>query len=191
MRYNLAFTTGALLYSETMEYINHIENYNEFLTKEASPDYLVISTNSESSKKKFKSEIDKRLRNLNEDYLEMLKTGEEMEQKIVLFLAICKTYKIITEFCLEVIYKKWKKFDKDLTTYDFHYFLSTKLSDEQYNSISENTRNKLSQIAIKIIKDVGILTKEGINQLEPSKNLKHLIKESNDDWFFDCLLIQN
>lgn len=191
MKYSLAFTTGALLYSETMEYVAHIEDYHEFLNEKIAPDYMVISTNSESSKKKFKSEIDKRLRNLNEGYLGMLKTGEEIDRKIVLFLAICKTYKIITEFCLEVIYKKWKKFDKELTTYDFHYFLSTKLSDEQYNATSENTRNKLSQIAIKIIKDVGILAKDGINQLEPSKSLKRMIKESKDEWFFDCLLIQN
>ncbi|UBB90912.1 DUF1819 family protein [Candidatus Kaistella beijingensis] len=191
MSYNLGFTAGALLYSEAKIYVENISDFTDFLDGTENVNQLVIPTNSESSKKRIKSELDKRLKNLQIHYLHAFQSLSVVDQKIILFLAICKTYTIIAEFALEVVYQKWKTFDYDLQTYDFQYFLSQKLSVEEIDKISENTRYKLSQVAIKIFKEVGIYSKEKIIAVEPSYDLMRIISENNEQWFLNCLMLNS
>lgn len=189
MNYSLGFTTGALLYKESKEYIYSILSMNDYLIKNENVSSSHISKNSERSRKKIKSELDKRFSYLNTDYLELFVRSEESDQKIILLLAICKCYHIIVEFLLEVIYIKWKRFDYDVTTYDFGYFLSEKLSQENLDSISEKTKYKLSQVTIRMLKETGILEKDKIRQVFPSEELINTLKIHGDSWFLNCLLI--
>lgn len=188
-KYSLSYVAGAMLYEETKVYMESIKDFEAYLNKEEEVDYMVIPTNSESSKKRLKSEIDKRLRNLNKTYLESFNSLQTKDQQILLFLAICKTYDIITEFVIEEVYQKWKRFDNELTTYDFEYFLSTKLDEEQLNAITDKTKYKAAQVALRILKDIGILDEDKINQIFPSEVLQGIISTEGDNWFFNCLLI--
>lgn len=191
MHYNLAFTIGALYYDESGIYIDEITDLTSYLNKKSSPSHSVIPINAETSQKKVKGELDKRFRHLNQEYLSEFRKASPLDRKIILFLAICKTYRILVEFCLEVVYKKWRRFDHHISTYDFKYFLSLKLTDEQYDSLTDTTMEKLAQVGIRIIKEVGLLDDEGIHPLTPSNTLKNIIIKSKDEWFFDCLLISN
>lgn len=189
MSYSLGFTAGALLYNEAKEYIAAISSISDYLSLEENVSTNYIPTNSEASRKRIKAELDKRLHLLNEDYLKLLKTSDEKNKKIILLFAICKTYPIIPEFLLEVIYSKWKRFDYDVTTYDFGYFLSEKLSQEKLDSLSDQTKYKLSQVAIKMLKEIGMLEKKQIHQIIPSQELMTLLSTNGDGWFLNCLLI--
>lgn len=189
MNYSLSFTSGALLYKEAMEYITAISSLEDYLLKVENVPSKYLSTNSESSKKRIKSELDKRLRFLNEDYLNFFRHTDERNQKIILLLAVCKCYTIVTEFLLEVIYPKWKRFDYDISTYDFSYFLTEKLSNQQMDSISDQTKYKLSQVAVKMLKEIGMSEKGQINQVFPSQELTILLNKNGDGWFLNCLLI--
>lgn len=189
MNYSLSFTGGALLYEESKILINSVTDLEKYFEGDFILNSDVLKTNSESSRKRLKNEIDRRLKKLNASYITFFNETNETDQKIILFLSICKLYNIITEFCLEVVYKKWINFDNELSTYDFKYFLANKLSEEQLNSISEGTHYKLSQIAIKIFKDLGMY-KDGIIQpIKPSDRLIDLLNQQKDIWFFDCILV--
>lgn len=189
MNYSLSFTGGALLYEESRILINSVTDLEKYFEGDFILNSDVLKTNSESSRKRLKNEIDRRLKKLNTSYVTFFNDTNETDQKIILFLSICKLYNIITEFCLEVVYKKWINFDNELSTYDFKYFLANKLSEEQLNSISEGTHYKLSQIAIKIFKDLGMY-KDGIIQpIMPSDRLIDLLNQQKDIWFFDCILV--
>ena len=189
MNYSLSFTGGALLYEESKILINSVTDLEKYFEGDFILNSDVLKTNSESSRKRLKNEIDRRLKKLNTTYITFFNDTNETDQKIILFLSICKLYNIITEFCLEVVYKKWINFDNELSTYDFKYFLANKLSEEQLNSISEGTHYKLSQIAIKIFKDLGMY-KDGIIQpIKPSDRLIDLLNQQKDIWFFDCILV--
>lgn len=189
MNYSLSFTGGALLYEESRILINSVTDLEKYFEGDFILNSDVLKTNSESSRKRLKNEIDRRLKKLNTSYITFFNDTNETDQKIILFLSICKLYNIITEFCLEVVYKKWINFDNELSTYDFKYFLANKLSEEQLNSISEGTHYKLSQIAIKIFKDLGMY-KDGIIQpIKPSDRLIDLLNQQKDIWFFDCILV--
>lgn len=189
MSYSLGFTTGALLHKEAKEYISSISSFDDYLMKTENVSSNYISINSERSKKKIKSELDKRLTLLNGDYLKLFLTSEENDQKIILLFAVCKTYPIIAEFLLEVIYPKWKRFDYEISTYDFGYFLSEKLSQTKLDSLSDQTKYKLSQVAIKMLKEIGMLEKKQIRQIFPSEELITVLSTNGDGWFLNCLLI--
>ena len=191
MGYNLNFTSGALLYEETSVYIKAIQDIETYVEGREEISYMVIPTNSETSKKKLKLIIDKRLEQLNAEYLKFYRDiAQEKDQKIILFLSLCKLHSILVEFAIEVVYQKWKIFDNKLDTYEFSYFLSQKLGNEEFDIISENTKYKLSRVAILIFKQVGIYDSEKINIVEPSEELRELIEKYNDDWFFNCLMIK-
>lgn len=190
-KYNFAFTAGALLLLETKEYVSHINDINAYLIHEEQVDYMVLPTNSESSKKRLKSEIDKRLRSLNATYIEAFQQMESKDQNIILFLGICKSYKIIADFCLEVVYQKWKMFDNELGTYDFQYFMSSKLSNEQLDSLTDKTQYKASQVTLRILKDIGLLVDDKIKQPYLSDTLRQLIEANGDAWFLHCILHSN
>lgn len=189
MNYSLSFTGGALLYEESKILINSVTDLEKYFEGDFILNSDVLKTNSESSRKRLKNEIDRRLKKLNTSYITFFNDTNETDQKIILFLSICKLYNIITEFCLEVVYKKWINFDNELSTYDFKYFLANKLSEEQLNSISEGTHYKLSQIAIKIFKDLGMYKDGTIQPIKPSDRLIDLLNQQKDIWFFDCILV--
>ncbi len=189
MSYSLGFTSGALLYKEAKEYVAAISSFEDYFLKVENVASKNLSTNSESSKKRIKSELDKRLRFLSEKYLKLFTYSNENDQKIILMLAVCKCYSIISEFLLEVVYPKWKRFDYNVTTYDFGYFLSEKLSQEKLDSISDQTKYKLSQVTIKMLKEIGMLGKDQINQIIPSDELIALLNKNGDGWYLNCLLV--
>lgn len=191
MKYSLGFTAGALLHYESTMYINCIEDYYAYLKGEEIVDYMAIPTNSESSKKRLKSEIDKRLMALPLAILKEYSNLDERDQKIVLFLGICKVYPIVTEFCLEEVYVKWKNFSNEISTYDFQYFLNGKLSEKELSKLSEVSLYKLSQVAIKMLKEVGILMENNINKVIPSPFLYNALVVNSEGWILDCLLVQN
>lgn len=188
MPYNLSFTSGGLLFEESNAYINSIIDVEACLRGDERPDYNVLPVNSEKSRKRIKVELDKRLRNLDKEHIAFLQEANENDQRILLFLAICKTYDIITEFCIEVVYKKWQSFNLELSTYDFKYFLSSKLPEERFDSLTSNTVDKLAQVALKMLRDVGIVENKRIKGVRPSVKLTQLIKRKKDDWFFNCIL---
>ncbi|WP_213195476.1 BrxA family protein [Cloacibacterium caeni] len=189
MSYSLGFTAGALLYKEAKEYIAAISSFEDYLSLKENVANIYIPTNSEASRKRIKGELDKRLRLLNSEYLNLFLNAEEKDRKIILLLAICKCYVIVAEFLLEVIYPKWKRFDYDVSTYDFSYFLSEKLSSQQMDSISDQTKYKLSQVVVKMLKEISILEKDKINQVFPSEELTTILNKNGDGWFLNCLLI--
>jgi len=189
MKYSLGFTAGAILYNEAKHYISAISSFEDYLSLKESVENVYIPTNSESSRKRIKAELDKRLHFLNEDYLKLFVNSNEINQKIILFLSICKSYPIIVEFLLVVIYPKWKRFDYEVSTYDFGYFLSEKLTHENLDGISDQTKYKLSQVAIKMLKEMGMLKKDQIRQIIPADELVNTINASGDAWFLNCLLI--
>lgn len=188
MNYNLAFTAGALLYNESLLYVRAIEDIASYYSGEAVVNSEVLITNAESSRKRIKSELDKRFRQVDPTYLSKFFELSESDQRVILFLTICKTYSIITEFSLEVVYKKWLNYDNELETYDFRYFLSSKLTEEELNNISTQSQYKLAQVAVKMYKDVGLYREKQLMPLQPSNDLINLIKNNRDEWFFHCIL---
>ena len=76
MKYNLAFTAGALLYNESLHFIQAIDHKEDYLKNDFSVQSDVLVTNAESSRKRIKSELDKKIVRV-ENMLKQLSEDEE------------------------------------------------------------------------------------------------------------------
>lgn len=191
IKYSTAFTAGALLSRETEALIGSIINIEEFIQGRETVDYTVIPVNAESSKKRLKSEIEKRLRALNNPTLiDHFTTANNSNKSVILFYGICKTYPIIKHFMLEVVLNKWQNLDTDIAVTDFTNFLYRKMDyHPELEKITEKSIYKCGQVVIKMLIDLGIVTKNTIQKIDIDTSIIKECNQVGDNWFMDVLLL--
>ena len=104
MSYSLGFTAGALLHKEAKEYIAAISSFDNYFSLKENVANIYIPTNSETSRKRIKGELDKRLRLLNSEYLNLFSNTEEL-CNVLDFNLICFHSKPapIRNFCAKIV----------------------------------------------------------------------------------------
>tara|TARA_R110002073_G_scaffold71451_5_gene175446 strand:+ start:1756 stop:2373 length:618 start_codon:yes stop_codon:yes gene_type:complete len=192
-KYNTGFTSGALLYKEAPFAIDSIQNIKEFLlgNEAINPDVLPI--NSEGSRKRIKIELENRLRALNDyELIELFKRSDESNKKLILFYAACKLYALLADFMLEVVLYKWNNIDLEISNDDFQNFLYKKMN--QHNEllkITEITRYKLSQVALKMLKQLGMINKGQLRKMIFNESVLKAILKNGDTWFLKALFLKD
>ena len=122
-QYNMSFTTGGLFFHESLEIADLYCQMSDWAqVREQSLANNVLQFRKESSTKRSLQEILKRLKNLSEPELSLLVNTHTKEQKQLLWLAICKTYRFVYEFAIEVIREKFIRLDMELSYVDFDVF---------------------------------------------------------------------
>lgn len=192
-KYSTGFTSGALLYKEAPFVINAIDDTKEFLLGNEELKQECLPHNSEASRKRIKQELDKRLRALNDSSLiELFKISDESNKKLILFYAACKLYDLLADFMLEVVLYKWNNIDLDLTSDDFQNFIYKKMGKyDELLEITENTRNKLSQVALKMLKQIGMLQKGQLKKMDFDETVLKAILKNGDSWFLKVLFLKD
>ncbi len=192
LRYRTGFTSGALLTKEAMAAITSLNSLTDFLSGLEEIDADELAINSESSRKRIKSELELRLRNIESEHLLSLITSpNELQSDVILFYAACKTYRLLSDFMLEEVLPKWQRFDKELTTFDFVHFVYQKMdSVSELEEITEVTIRKLAQVAIKMLKQLGLMYRNKLTSLplEFSDAAIEIVR-LGDSWFLDALLL--
>ncbi|MFA9187567.1 BrxA family protein [Flavobacterium magnesitis] len=191
IKYSTAFTSGALLLRETEAYVSAINSLKDFLDGNESIDYNIIPVNAESSKKRLKNEIEKRVQAINnERLLNTFLTSDKNGKISILFYGICKCYPIIKHFMLEVVLKKWQNLDYELDISDFTNFLYRKMDfHPELQKITEKTIYKSGQVALKMLVDLGMLHKNKIQKTAISNTILRECANAGDLWFLDVLLL--
>jgi len=192
-KYTTGFTSGALLYKEAPFAIESIQNINEFLLGNEAiyPDVLPI--NSEGSRKRIKIELENRLRAI-EDYelIELFKDSDESNKKLILFYAACKLYALLADFMLEVVLYKWNNIDLEISSDDFQNFLYKKMNQhDELLKITEITRYKLSQVALKMLKQLGVIHKGQLRKMIFNETVLKAILKNGDTWFLKTLFLKD
>jgi len=193
IKYSTAFTAGALLLRETEAFITAINNIDDFLEGNETIDYNVISVNAESSKKRLKHEIEKRLFALNnETLINQFSTSDKNGKNLILFYGICKCYPIIKHFMLEVVLNKWQNLDYELEVSDFINFLYRKMDyHPELEKITEKSIYKCGQVAIKMLIDLGMVNKNKIQKIAIDSGVIRECNKVGDNWFMDVLLLND
>lgn len=167
-KYSMSFTTGGLLYNESLtiaELFSELNDWNSVQSKALETNVLQHRTI--NSAKRTCREIIGRLKTLTSEEIRLLIEGTRQEQIHILWLAICKRYRFINDFAVEVIREKFLSFNNSLTRDDYDSFFNTKAEwHEELNALTEATRNKLRQIAMKMLREVGIISKS--NTINPA-----------------------
>ncbi|GAQ49327.1 TPA: BrxA family protein [Flavobacterium psychrophilum] len=193
IKYSTAFTAGALLTRETEAFISAISNIENFLEGNEIVDFDIIPVNAESSKKRLKHEIEKRLLSLNnENLINLFSNSDKNTKNLILFYGICKCYPIIKHFMLEIVLNKWQNLDYELEVSDFKNFLYRKMDfHPELEKITEKSIYKCGQVAVKMLIDLGMVNKNKIQKIQISSLF---IKECNkvgDHWYMDVLLLND
>lgn len=107
--------------------------------------------------------------------------ADRAEQKAVMWLAVCRTYRFVHEFAVEVINERYESWRLDLGYEAFDRFLAEKAeSDPGLAELSASTCEKLRQVLFRILREAGLRSVEGrIQPIWLSGRMKRLIEESN------------
>lgn len=139
----------------------------------------------EKSKRRVLREIINRLETLSDDELQFLvEVADRQEQELLIWLSICREYRLIREFTLEVVRDRYQAYQFDLDPSSFDFFLEQKAEwDELLASTSDTTRVRQRQIVFKTMREVGIISDDNrIQTIYLSLPLRLLIeaKAPND-----------
>ncbi|MAC80598.1 MAG: hypothetical protein CML66_21325 [Rhodobacteraceae bacterium] len=181
--YKMSFSTGGLFLNESLEIATlHVEG-------EAWEDTILrarregaTSLPKAISNRRTVREISNRLITLSSDERQFLiDYADRADQQALLWLATCRAYRFIREFTLEVVRERYLSYQLDLPRESFDQLLETKADwDEGLAAIKDSTRQRLRQVAFRIMREAGILS--DMNRIQTailSTRLRTMIADRN------------
>ena len=177
IKYRLSFGTGNAYINESNLILKrYLENKDWKETAKYSFENNILQTNTLSSAKRIFREISLRLKSLSRQEQEFLIGSNYVDQSILIWISICRTYKFIGDFASMIISEKLNSYQLELDYKDFNYFYEQqKVFHEELNSLKDSTRKKLRQVIFRIMKDLNIISKnKDITPLLPSKEIKEI-----------------
>lgn len=161
-RYNMAFTTGALLLRESVGLAAlYLELADWDAVRSQARSTNVLQARKASTGKRWVGEIILRLQTLSDDEIRFLVSGNSQDQASVLWLAICRRFAFIGEFMAEVVRERYLSLRNELGYPDFDAFLEGKTDQHpELAAISPSTRSKLRQVLFRLLREANLLSND-------------------------------
>lgn len=136
-----------------------------------------------SSTKKFLNEINKRLKSLTNEELEILINGDFHSQRQIAFLSMCKVYGYIRDFVVEVLREKVLIFDYSISEGEYLSYFRRKLETHpKINDFTDVTHKKIRQVLFRTLEEAGIINNIKDKEIQPQILDSKIIKViCNDD----------
>jgi hypothetical protein len=181
-RYSLSFTTGSLFHYESVNLASlylELRDWNAVRDEVLSANLLQARTLNTS--KRVCREIISRLNKLSSNELDFLVKANSQEQGYLLWLAICRRYRFIADFAVEVLRERYISLKTDLSHTDFDSFFNKKSEwHTELDEIRPATRTKLRQVLFKILREADLLTETyTINAAMISPRLINVLLQGN------------
>lgn len=156
----MSFTTGGIFLRESVKLAGmflKLADWNDVRDKLLAENLL--QTRTLTTSKRVSREIISRLKTLYPDELDLLINGTVQEQGYLLWIAVCRCYKFIADFAVEIIRERYLGLKIDLHYENFDSFFHKKSeSHPELDKIRPATRNKLRQVLFKILREAELLT---------------------------------
>lgn len=181
-RYSMSFTTGGLFYRESVETAALFLEFNDWNTvRDKVLLGNLLQARTLNTSKRVCREIISRLKTLDPVEFDFLIHGSNHEQKNLIWIAICRRYKFIADFAVEVIRERYISLKSDLPYDEFDFFFDKKSEfHPELDQIRSTTRIKLRQVLFKILREIDILSDNNIiHAVIPSPKLIKAIATSN------------
>jgi hypothetical protein len=152
-KYDFSFTGASVRLNEMLLVLRaqEIEKREVDITNE-------LGNGKRNTGKRLISEFKKRISNLNQEQKQILLEADSVTQKQIAFLAICKTYKFILDFTIEVIREKYLVFDYQISDGDYNAFIRRQAElHPEIEQLTEITFKKVRQLTFKILEQVGMI----------------------------------
>ncbi len=181
-RYIMSFSTGGLFHRESVKLV---ELYLDLYDWESVRDKVIaenlLQTRTLNTLKRVCREIGSRLKTLSQSELEFFVEGNHQEQAYILWLAVCRRYRFIADFAIEVLRERFITLKTDLNYEDFDSFFNRKSEwHMELDEITPATRGKLRQVLFKMLREADLLTANNmINAAMLSPRLLELIHQGS------------
>lgn len=162
--YKLSFTAASLSITESIKIAEVFLSCNDWEeTKRIVEENNLLQSRTNSRTVRTYRELAQRLQLLSNDQLELLVEGNLQESKFLLWFAVCKSYKFIKEFAIEVIHEKFLSMDYKLTELDYDAFFNRKADwHEELDQITDSTKDKLKQVVFRMLRESGIASEDNM-----------------------------
>jgi len=163
-KYDANFTAGGLLFRD-FSAVSSILIEKDFLKKiqDEREQNLVLGIPTESARKRVISELKRRYEIVPPTFWNWYLSISEYEQKLALLFICLKTYPIVLDLHIEVGLKKFRTGD-NLDAYAVQMRMDElSATDEEVDSWSESTLDKINSQYRTTLKDCGLLTGEDLN----------------------------
>lgn len=159
-RFNMSFTAGGLFQPESLRIASmfcEVRDWNFVRQKVISENLLQARTLATSQR--IYREVFSRLQTLDPMEMEWLIHGPAQDQVHILWLAVCRRYRFIADFAVEVLRERYLSLKSDLQYEDFDFFFNMKAAwHPELESIKPSTRNKLRQVLFRMLREANLLT---------------------------------
>ena len=159
-KYSMSFTTGGLFRRESVDFSALYLDLGDWnLVRDKVIAENLLQTRTLSTLNRICREVVSRLTLLTQSELEFLVEASQHEQAYLLWLAVCRRYKFIADFAVEVLRERYITLKSDLNHEDFDSFFNRKSEwHMELEGITSATRGKLRQILFKILREADLLT---------------------------------
>lgn len=160
----MSFTTGSLFHKESVTLAAlYLERGNWTAVREKVILENLLQARTLNTSKRVCREIISRLKSLNARELDLLINSNSQDQGYLLWLAVCRRYRFIADFAVEVLRERYISLKTDLHYEDYESFYNRKSEwHTELDEIRPATRNKLRQVLFKILREVDLLTKDNM-----------------------------
>ena len=186
-KYNMSFSTGALFKRESLLVASIFTNVKDWnLVKKYVFEHNTFQARTVSTLQKIYGEISSRLQHLTDEEISLLNILNDNEQGYILWIAICRKYRFISEFAREVVRERFLSHQNIISCDCYNIFFNAK-ADWEHNldSLSLNTQKKLRQILFRMLREANLLSSD--NRIIPvvcSQRMEGVFKEANNFLFF-------
>lgn len=178
----MSFTTGGLFHQESIKLaVLYLELRNWNVARDKVISSNLLQTRTLSTSKRICREIISRLKTFELLELDFLVRAGFQEQGYLLWISVCRRYKFIAEFAVEVLRERYIGLITDLSHEDFDSFYNKKAEwHDELDQIKPTTRNKLRQVLFRILREADLLSANNtINTAMLSPELLEIVSSSN------------
>ena len=178
-RYKLSFTAIGLGLSESIKVADvYLTCQNWDATREILKQENTLQSRTNRRDVRIVREIIHRLSQLTRDQLELLVDGDLVDQRLLLWFAVCNYYSLIQEFAVEVLHEKFLAMDTHLSETDYRAFILRKIDwHPELDGIKESTQKKIRTVLFRMMRESNLLDDEDhIQRVLPSRKLSKALK---------------
>lgn len=182
--YRLSFTTGGLNLSISEDLINlYLDGRSWEEVKEVAVSSNATRQRALPSRTRLIRECMFRLRALDNREIEVFVDGQPDDRKLLLWVAICRTYPLIDSFARQVLRQYFLSMRTEISYTDFDYFYEKQsLHHPELDDLTESSRKKLRQVLFRIMREAGLISAK--NEIQPcilSPRLADLLSQNDSN----------
>jgi len=152
----------------------------------------ILQINSRKARRTFVLEFKRRFASVPLHFWQAWQGWSEEGQRVGLFYAILKTYKLVFDFHFNVAIKRWNSVDHQLAKFDIMMeFNEIAAHDDFVDSWSDNTKDRCASAYLTILRQAGLMT-EKTNELQfihPDDSELEYYFRSGEEWFLEACFL--